>query len=362
MSRCIVHVGMHKTGSSSIQVSLARHLADPAFHYLDFGEPNASRAISTAFRADPETYHINRRLGLDREALREEAARIRATLARELQQAGSRTAILSGEDICLLAPPELRALQRVLEVAGREPRIVAYVREPVSFMESAFQQRVKGGLATLEMTPLYPRYQARFRKLERVFGPTRVEYWHYAPASFPSGCVVMDFCTRLGIAFDPASVVRSNQSLSLPALRLLYIYRRHGPAPQPGQEGRRRDRRFVRLLSRIEGPRLRFHADMVARILEASAEDRRWMEERLGVPLEGAGSSATDAVRGDADLLHCDERGRAWLRERLARLPGTAPEPDWDDPAQLAAALHRLQAAMPRGAAGGRGAARRRRA
>ena len=48
MSGCVFHFGMHKTGSSSIQNSLYHGLGDPAFHYADLGQPNASARIVTA--------------------------------------------------------------------------------------------------------------------------------------------------------------------------------------------------------------------------------------------------------------------------------------------------------------------------
>ena len=49
MKRLIVHIGIHKTGTSSIQDSLALNLDDPGFEYISLGAPNGSLALSRAF-------------------------------------------------------------------------------------------------------------------------------------------------------------------------------------------------------------------------------------------------------------------------------------------------------------------------
>lgn len=55
MNQCIFHIGMPKTGISSIQEYLYYGLRDPAFRYVDFGEANGSRGVTTLF-GNPETY------------------------------------------------------------------------------------------------------------------------------------------------------------------------------------------------------------------------------------------------------------------------------------------------------------------
>ena len=63
MAGCILHFGMHKTGSSSIQESLVRELDDPGFHYCaldDTGTGNASGPLLRAFLTDPQSHPILR--------------------------------------------------------------------------------------------------------------------------------------------------------------------------------------------------------------------------------------------------------------------------------------------------------------
>lgn len=59
------HVGMPKTGTSSIQTALLYHLAHPGFQYVSFGEINGSCGIGTLVDEAPEAYVWNRLFGLE---------------------------------------------------------------------------------------------------------------------------------------------------------------------------------------------------------------------------------------------------------------------------------------------------------
>ena len=53
MKRCIIHIGMHKTGSTSIQRSLQGY-RDDRFQYARLGKTaNHSLAMYSLFAADP---------------------------------------------------------------------------------------------------------------------------------------------------------------------------------------------------------------------------------------------------------------------------------------------------------------------
>ena len=84
MSACIIHYGMPKTGSSSIQTYLLRSLADPRFFNLDLGRRGSGNIIAAAFLAHPEQHHRNIKLGLTPAEVKKEIQATRAALAREL--------------------------------------------------------------------------------------------------------------------------------------------------------------------------------------------------------------------------------------------------------------------------------------
>jgi hypothetical protein len=75
--RVIVHIGMHKTGSSSIQHTLYQRLADASFEYADLGCANHSEQIHSLFSSSPERYHLHRKRGRSKEEIERFNADIR---------------------------------------------------------------------------------------------------------------------------------------------------------------------------------------------------------------------------------------------------------------------------------------------
>ena len=54
MLTCILHIGMPKTGTSSIQDSMYFGLSDPRFQYISFGGSNSVMVLTPLFNALPE--------------------------------------------------------------------------------------------------------------------------------------------------------------------------------------------------------------------------------------------------------------------------------------------------------------------
>ena len=143
MNSCIVHIGMHKTGSSSIQHSL-RNFKDAQFVYAALGEDaNHSLAIFTAFGTQPERHPLHRKADRGPIALRDYAERVRGVLERSISVAQGRTLIISGEDISVLGEDELQRMRDFLEARFDSVTVVGYIRPPAGFMASSFQQLVK---------------------------------------------------------------------------------------------------------------------------------------------------------------------------------------------------------------------------
>lgn len=354
---CVLHVGMHKTGSTSVQHSLFRARTLRGATYLHAGKPNSSPPLQTAFRDDPGQADYHRLLGSTPEAMAQEAAEVRAALRQRLAGPGERF-VLSAEALPLLAPHELARLRDFLLQQVDRLEVVAYVREPHGFLESWLQERVKVGLLDrLDLPALYPAYRARFEPFDQVFGRPQVTLWPYDPARFPQGCVVRDFCARTGLQIDPAEIERVNESLPLDGLRLLYAWRRFGPPLEIGPRGRRLNRALVDLLRSQGGAAPRLSHALTAPLLAAQAEDLAWMADRLGEPMPARAPETAQALDSEAALLDPAPGARAWLAARIG-LPAGAL--DTADGPALAHAMERLaqqlRAALPK--AGRPGAAR----
>lgn len=70
MGNITLHIGMHKTGSSSIQLALAG-FDDGNTTCPDLGYENHSIPFYTAYSENHQKYHIWKRAGLDTAAIEE---------------------------------------------------------------------------------------------------------------------------------------------------------------------------------------------------------------------------------------------------------------------------------------------------
>ena len=354
----VVHFGLPKTGSTSIQESLFRYLSDPRFHYVSFGNAKTSLVIATGFKDDPARFGTHARRGTSSNELQRLKKQAVESLEAELQAAGARTAILSSEAISAFGMPEIRNLCSFMTGHRRAVTAVAYVRRPKEYMESVFQQRVKGGTQRFRASSLLPNFRARFEHFDAVLGRQNVGLWLFDPASFPGHCVVQDFCSRLGITFRPEDAVRANEGLSLPALSLLFAYRKFGPGYGVGPTVPLENSLLVTKIRTLPGPKLRLHSSVVAPVIRARRKGIEWMEERLGASLaEDLSAHDEGAIRSEEDLLRFSPEASRWLAGELGEdyvrrwHPGLSPQEvaDWMHllRIKLAASDKTLQAAVP---------------
>ncbi|MEO0892516.1 MAG: hypothetical protein AAFY35_07965 [Pseudomonadota bacterium] len=288
--RVVVHVGMHKTGTSSIQDTFFRS-TDPELAYVDWTSGNHSPLFVLLFE-DPQKqdqYHIFRNRGA---AYLKELPQLRAQwldrVRRQVRQARGKTVVFSAEDSS--APKFEHATQQMQAFfAGlsEDVRAVGYARHPKSFIQSAFQQNLRGGIVIdMERKGLRPNYRKRFEKIDRYFGPDNVILREFHRDRMTGGDVVQDFASTIGITPpSEAEIIRSNPSMSLEATALLYVQRKYGRGLVSGfVEADAANNWFLDRLSKIGQSKLVFCNDMLAPLMGRIAEDVAWMEARLGTP------------------------------------------------------------------------------
>lgn len=299
MRTLYLHIGMHKTGSTSIQESLCHCNTETAL-YIPFGPINHSVGAMTVFGEHPERYHIHRRQGLSREsvmALRKEMIeQLLVGLA-----APQNTLILSGEDFSLLSFDAVSQLHKILTLAIERIQIIAYVRTPVGYASSSFQQLVGGGLN--HWAGHAPCYRDRFEKYIQIFGRTAVEIVPYRRETLIGGDVVDDFLHRIGQPDLKLPRPRSNSSQSLEIVAAQYWINKHAKAVlPPAQTGALRQAVGAAIKTLGQSTRLRFAEAAV--VDEAVAQDVAWLESVTDFTLRDDPIDATEhEVASEAALL-----------------------------------------------------------
>lgn len=347
MSRCVLHVGMPKTGTSSIQQSLAGFADDRHVWYEDHkGRTNHAAAIFELLGAGkPDPAQRRRRMNGEGRAVPSPTPDpdTRKQLERTISSLGSRTLVISGEGMLLLSREQLGELLAWLRSRGlADIEVVAYVRPFAGYVTSLARASKGGILKHLNFARRSSRYRDSFEKFDQVFGRDNVRLWKFDPKTFHAGCVVQDFCSRLGIDFPPERVVRANESIPREAVALLYTYRKY--AEELGASEMSQAERFalIQRMGDVGSTKLSLSPDLLRPMLENNRDDIAWMEARLGESLaEDLGEPRPGDVCEERDLLRPDP---AVVEKLLARLGDAAPEGvTGRTPREVAVLVHALR-------------------
>ncbi|OYU19515.1 MAG: hypothetical protein CFE34_04970 [Rhodobacteraceae bacterium PARR1] len=293
--RLILHVGMHKTGTTAVQEALAGY-DDGDTRVARLRHPNHSIQMLTCFAQDPTKYHVWVRQGIEPERV----LRIRAAMRRELLDELAlprRQLVISGEEMSLMHPPSVLEMADFLAPHARDVSVLAWLRPAVGYIGSALQQMIRAGQATA----LLPRpcYRARFAMFAQRYGVGAMTYRLYQEGS----STVTDFCDLLGIPPQSVQDRRDNVSLSDTALRLIWLLNRTGPVTTGSAARLAARSATIRHLARRFPGRFALPPDLAAAGVDR--DDIAWAEAATGLAL------SNDIL--DIDPATAQRRLEAWL-------------------------------------------------
>ena len=226
--RCFIHVGTHKTGTTSIQAFLRDNEERFAAHNVII--PKAGRGEDAAGHHNltqqllGDTGFVAERGGLQE-------------VVHELRKSGKRTACLSAEDFSLASRSRetLVAVRDAIATTGFTPLIVIYLRPQISYCVSIYAEIVKNGNRKPFATYLQEvvqhgsfflngvagplcRYDVLLERFAAVFGAGAIIVRRYRPTA-PSNALLKSFARLLignevplgSFVFPPE---RFNRSLS----------------------------------------------------------------------------------------------------------------------------------------------------
>lgn len=224
----IVHIGTHKTGSTSIQGALAKaHNSGsirPACYPVAMGRLNHKLLASKYLPSELIPAHWPAWLSAGDTRTKNLLTRYERLVFEALRSA--ECAVLSAENMSYYPTEGVQQLRRDLETAGyRNFHIVLYIRDPAEFYLSQTQQFLKS-LAEVPNPKLFRyRFAETAATWESVF-PGRVIVRHYRCSAEHD--VVQDFSgllrAHLGVSL-PATSPRLNTTISAEGMEILDRYR-----------------------------------------------------------------------------------------------------------------------------------------
>ena len=317
---CHLHVGMPKTGTSSIQETLSQIEPTPV-RYLPFKHNNHSGYFTTLFEDSPWNHRSNVLAGRNRQQVLQRKAHFENQLARMLQQAALSTAttgvFFSGERLGMPGKVDAAAMERLRTFFAPwcdAFRVYGYVRPLASLLPSDFQQRLQmGAEPSIDLDYFYPRYRERFQKFDTVFDQTNVSLRKFARAEFVGGDVVRDIARQVGIPLGASPIRPANESLSRDAVALYFAMRRAGHLAGKSRQVQMQSRAIVDALRGIGNGKLVFDQTLTQPLFERYAADIAWIEQRISASVSDPPAANDRPIRDDRDLLEIAAEARHWL-------------------------------------------------
>ena len=232
--KIIIHAGLHKTGTSSIQSVLSASralLSEQGILYPSFGEngwENHSVPLALLFMNEGNPgFHSVKKNFPDEDSRSIAQDRVLQDFLLEFIRCGEQNILLSGEDISIFKKNELENLKYFFSnVFDCKFEIIVYVREPVSYVVSGAQEMVRAGIKTLGEAIRIGNLQQvgmKISNLVDVFGTGSIRVFDYGDSGSVGNDVVKHFFSAIGLA-SPLSMTdmpRANLASSLEKILVL---------------------------------------------------------------------------------------------------------------------------------------------
>ena len=333
LSTIYLHIGLHKTGTSTLQEFLYQHRSELLRHtgvYLPGLQPNLSHPLSSLFHDNPAAYPLNVMHGIDSEE--KVAARnveIQQQFDAEFSTCTADSMLMSGEDMCLLSYDALRRMTDWLDPRCEQLIVACVLRDPTGWSTSAAQSRIRGGETLHEVNEDHrvQRLQPLLETIAGAFGYERMRWLDFHQLTHHPDNYIVGFLDALGLESNwarNAGVAVVNESISMEAARIVSAINTARPLYIDGKLNPERWPNDIDPICRsVTGQRFRLRDDTLERIRAAEGPMLDWLSDEFGFRFQGvmtrpeslsppAETEMSDAEITDLALqMHDRERDRA---------------------------------------------------
>lgn len=359
-SPIFLHIGMPKTGTSSIQAYLHENrealrrqgLVVP----LAPGRKNHSKITlyAHAYKSRVTIRRAHDLVGLSK------VKQFRDTFRAELKEEASRwsrdeAVVFTGEHMSLLhEPEEFERLKELLSVMGKRPvRIVVYLRRQDLFYLSGYSQRIKNGSTQPwselgeNFDPSIYDYAALLEGWKTAFGKESIVVRVFERPQMIGGDLIKDFMSVIGLKDAPLSeTVRKNESLDYRSLEFLRRLNPWYPRFVNGQLNKHR-RALVSAMEQLSvGPSLRMgRAEALAFLAQYEDSNSRVAREYLGrsdgrlflddpkdEPEQAPSLSLDDVIEMSSKLWAIANKIESTSQAESREVPGSSPQNEEPSP------------------------------
>lgn len=286
----ILHAGLGKAGTSSIQDNCYRHrvlllqhgIVYPSFSFRQKNMINHSDCITAAVCDNPGKYGA-----AIRQQVEDDPAILKRAISPQmkelLENPQAETLVLSGETVAEYDDADMCALIKMLWAHTEQLRVVAYIRSPQSSLESILQQQVKTG-HIIDPKFLVSVVRTRYEALQGGFANLLEVVNFHDAARHPFG-LVAHFMALIGVPQDEFETLEfsvSNERVTLEAYKMMLAINQCYPRKDMEVHGMVRTPYDMHSLMKFPGQpfKLKKYAD--SDTLSAAFDEGAWLESELG--------------------------------------------------------------------------------
>lgn len=291
----ILHIGIHKTGTSAIQQSLGRARAYlrlfgyiyPVFFDLK-GLPiyNHSRICTSLVRENSHEIRQNQIRGVDTpERAAEQQQYFLKQFRKYFQKSG--TLVLSGEGMCTFTEDEWRRFRKLLEDNGATSfTVVTVLRDHQGFFNSSLQQYVKAGWtldAAIESAKKGTKdlFRKRVSSARLVFPDAKFQVLSFAEARSSSEGLIKFFIKQVlpQVVWWPFRSITANETISAEAIEVVSYLNGAYPRIVNGRKSNKRSIGDVNRIYSLQGAPLKIRLEDA----ESGTSDVEWAAQEFNI-------------------------------------------------------------------------------
>lgn len=281
---CYLHIGLGKTGTTSIQAAMYSNSARLEAQSILYPTISSNHYFLASYFVDrPENliFHRDSRRTLPEIA---EFNRDHMTRFREACRGSAcKTVVLSSEFLAGLSLSGIVKLKDFLESIALHIKVVVYLRHPVSYIESFVQQHIKTGHARFSSigTRNAPNLSGFVSAWASVFGRNSLILRNFAPNGNKID-VLVDFISLIQADVDHLDLNAGKApNTSLSGLSAMIADACYELAPSGSKEREL----LISILDRIKGPRFVLEEDVRDAIRRSSIGDLKVLDREWGIKL-----------------------------------------------------------------------------
>lgn len=269
---CYLHIGLEKTGTTTIQKFLFENFKLLQEHGVLFPQSLCHNTLPILCYLDEKVDNFV--LGIGKKNIEHYRKRELQRLEKELENSQQQKVIFSSELIQsrLTKIEEIKRLKAILEQLGFEDfKIILYLREQIGLVRSLFYEAIKWDEITLKEIPNFLEKQKQGGKFyfikkdkedfqhicnhkqtiqwySQIFGKENIIVQIYEKESWKNANLIDDFLYHLGIQKDKKFIVPKDQNKTINGLglKILDCFNQKFPAFLDEEVNYKRDQSFLK--------------------------------------------------------------------------------------------------------------------